>query len=142
MNWPFRSSVFSTVGLPPYTRQPWLLVPRQTSGSIIMGQFNKSCVQQEVAPCIKIMICAIPTPIPAFLVVASRIGAEQYTSWFQRRAKLSQYSRQFQAGHMKQRCIGEHPVKLAFGQVKRKEILLPHLKALFASHLSKSWRSF
>src|SRR5712691_13570732 len=75
------------------------------------------------------MIRAVASAVPAFLVVAARVRAEQHTARFQSCAQFQQHARQLLAGHMKQRGVGEHAVEMVIRQIELEEILLPYLAA-------------
>ena len=75
------------------------------------------------------MIDAVASGIPAFLVMAARSRAEQHATRFETGAQLQQHARQFLAGDMKQRGVGEHAIEMAVRQIEREEILLPYVAA-------------
>jgi len=81
------------------------------------------------APGFQIVKRAVASAVPAFLVMAVRVRAEQHTSRFQRRAQFPQHARQLLAGNMKQRGIGKHAIEMLIRQIEPEEILLPHLAA-------------
>src|SRR6266849_2313873 len=75
------------------------------------------------------MTHAVAPAVPAFLVVAERVRAEQHATRLQTRMQLPQYTRQLLAGHMKQCRVGEHAIETVTRQVELKEILLPYFAA-------------
>src|SRR5437762_13763769 len=75
------------------------------------------------------MIEAVAPAVPAFLVMAARIRAEQHTSRFESRVQFQQHARQLLAGYMKQRGVGEHAIEMVIRQIELEEILLPYVAA-------------
>src|SRR5215813_6414824 len=75
------------------------------------------------------MIHAVAPLAPAFLVMATRIGAEENTARFQTCFQFQQYARQLLAGYMKQRGVGEYIIEIVLRQIELEEILLPHFAA-------------
>src|SRR5213082_216144 len=88
-----------------------LLFARQARRSVIVGKLDESRSRHIAAPSPKIMICAVAPPVPAFFVMAARIGAEQHTTRFKTCVQFQQHARQFLAWYMKQRGVGEHAIE-------------------------------
>src|SRR3974377_1272024 len=66
----------------PDARSPGLSFARQSGGAVIVINLNESGGGYIAAPSIKVMIHAVAPTIPAFLVVAARVRAEQDTTRF------------------------------------------------------------
>ncbi len=93
-------------------------------------------------PSRQIVVSAITPAVPAFLVVAARIGAEQHPARLQRGMQFSQHARQFLAGHMKQGRVGERAVEVHFRQIEPAKILPPDFAtAVGPGHLDESRRA-
>ena len=75
------------------------------------------------------MIHAVASAVPALLVVAVRIRAEQHPTRLQTRVQFPQHTRQLLAGYMKQCRVGEHAIETVTRQVELEEILLPYFAA-------------
>src|SRR5918995_3710180 len=75
------------------------------------------------------MIHAVAPTIPAFLVMAVRVRAEQNTTRFQTCVQFQQHARQLLAGYMKQRGVGEYAIEMVVRQIELEEILLPYFAA-------------
>ena len=89
------------------------------------------------------MIRAIAPPVPAFLVMAVRVRAEQHTTRFQSCVQFQQHARQLLAGYMKQRGVGEHAIEMVIRQIELEEILLPHFAAAVSTrHYGEAWSAF
>ena len=135
-------SVGTTRRLTPNTRQPRLLLPRQSRRPVVMLQLHKPRRRQQLLPRLKIVVRPITRPIPALLILATRIGTEQHATRLQRPAQLLQHPRQFLARNMEQHRIGENPVKALGRQIQLQKILLPDLTtAVFARHLRELLRA-
>jgi hypothetical protein len=59
--------------------------------------------------------------VPAFLVVAARIGAEKHATGLQGRVQLAQHPREFLAGHVEQDDVGEDAIETLCRQVECKQ---------------------
>src|SRR6185503_2071621 len=68
----------------------------------------------------------VASAVPAFFVVAVRVGREQHPARLQRGVQLPQHARQLLAGDMKERRVGEDAVETALRQIELQEILLPN----------------
>src|SRR5271169_440673 len=89
------------------------------------------------------MIHAVAPTIPAFLVMAVRVRAEQHTTRFQTCVQFQQHARQLLARYMKQRGVGEYPIEMAIRQIKLEEILLPNFAAAVGTrHFGKMLGAF
>src|SRR5262245_65857738 len=75
------------------------------------------------------MIRAVAPLAPTFLVMATRIRAEENTAWFQTCFQFQQHARQFLARYMKQRGVGEHAIEMVVRQIELEEVLLPYVAA-------------
>src|SRR5262245_59666028 len=75
------------------------------------------------------MIRAVAPLAPAFLVMATRIRAEENTAWFQTCFQFQQHARQLLARYMKQRGVGEHAIEMVARQIELEEVLLPYVAA-------------
>src|SRR5712692_5557407 len=127
----------------PNACQPGLLLARQAGGSVVVVELDEPCGRQVAAPGSEVMVRAVAPAVPAFLVMAARVRAEQHPARLERGAQLRQYSRQFLARNVKQRRIGENAVEARRQQVELEEVLLPHLAAaVFARHGGEARRAF
>ena len=89
------------------------------------------------------MIYAVAPAVPAFLVMAARVRAEQHATRFQTCVQVQQYARQLLAGYMKQRGIGEHAIEMVIRQIELEKILLPYVAAAVgARHCGKVRSAF
>ena len=113
----------------PDARQPGLLFARPAGRAIIVSKLNESRSCHIAAPSFKIMIHAVAPAVPAFLVMAVRVRAEQHATRFQACMQFQQHARQLLAGYMKQRGVGEHAIEMVIRQIELEEILLPYFAA-------------
>src|SRR3546814_5188948 len=72
------------------------------------------CVHQG-APGVQVVIGAVTATVPAFLIVAARIRAEQRAAGTQGGMQLRQHARQFLGRHMEQHRVGKNAVKATGG---------------------------
>src|SRR5690606_34183063 len=79
----------------PYAGQPGLLLARQPGGPVIVLQLAEAGGGQQRAPRGQVVVGAVAAAVPAFLVVAARIGAEQRAARPQCGAQLAKHARQF-----------------------------------------------
>src|ERR1700692_838193 len=119
--------------LSPDTCQPWLLLERQPRGPVVVVQFDEACVGQVTPPGLPVMVGAVASAIPAFFVVAARIGAEQHATGLQRGTQLPQHARQLDARYVEQRCVGVDAVKVRLRQIESEKILLPYFAAAISA---------
>ena len=82
----------------PDARQPRLLFDWQTGWTIKMHQLDKTRRCHIAAPAVKIMVGAVAVPVPALVVVAPWVGAEQNALGFERGVQLRQDTGQRLAG--------------------------------------------
>jgi hypothetical protein len=75
------------------------------------------------------MVGAVAAAIPALLILAARVGTEQYAAGLERRAQFGQHARQFATRDVEQRCVGVDAVEMRCRQSELEKILLPHLAA-------------
>src|SRR5205085_1176297 len=102
-----------------------------------------ACPRQVIAPGLEVVVGAIAAAIPAFLVVAARIGAEEDAAGLERGAKLAEDARQLLVGNVEERRVREDAVEALRRQVEAQEILLPHLApAMRARHRGELRRAF
>src|SRR5271169_5355859 len=92
-----------------------------------MLDFHEACSRHVAAPRLKVVVSAVAPVIPTFLVLAVRIGTEQYPRRLQCGVQLLQHARQFLGRYMKERSVREDAIKVLARQVKPVEILVPHL---------------
>lgn len=76
-----------------------------------MRDFLKICIREQSLPRLKRVEAAVAMVLPALLVLAARIGAEQDTVRFERVPELPQDSRQLLARNMKECGVGKNAVK-------------------------------
>ena len=92
-------------------------------------------------PRLEIVIGAVASCVPAFLVIPARIRAEQHATGLQRGAKIAQHARQLLARNVKQRRVGKDAVEAVRGQIELQKVLLPDLAAApVARHARRSVR--
>ncbi len=104
-----------------------------------MLEFDEAGVGQVRAPALKIVIGAVTLAVPAFDVVAARVGAKENAVGFEGRMQLAQYARQFRARYVEQRSVGKNAAELFVRQVEPQKVLLPDLAAgLVAGHLRET----
>jgi transcriptional regulator with AAA-type ATPase domain len=70
------------LNLAPHAGQPGLLLTRQAGGPVVVFQLGKTGIAQILLPGRQVVVAAIARAIPAFLVIATRIGAEQHAAGF------------------------------------------------------------
>src|SRR5207249_11375765 len=108
-----------------------------------MAELVETRRYQVAAPGFQIVVGAVALAVPAFLVTAVRIRAEQHPARLQRCAQLSEHARQLLAWHVEQRRVGEHPVEARRRQLQPEEVLLPDLAAaLLSRHRREARRAF
>src|SRR5256886_15928651 len=108
-----------------------------------MAELVESRRRQVAAPGLEIVVGAVPLAVPAFLVTAMRIRAEQHPARLERGPQLSKHARQLLAWHVEQRRGGEHPVEARRRQLQPGKVLLPDLAAaLLARHRREARRAF
>jgi len=89
-------------------------------------ELDEPRLRQEAAPRSEIVVDAVATAIPALVVRAARVGAEQDAPGPERIAQLAKHARQLLGGDMEQRGIREDSVEESLRQIQREEVLLPH----------------
>src|SRR2546425_5829123 len=94
-----------------------------------MAELGESRRREVAAPGLEIVVGAVALAVPAFLVIAVRIRAEQHPARLERGPQLSEHAWQLLAWHVEQRRVGEHPVEARRRQLEPEEVLLPHLAA-------------
>src|SRR5271169_5976474 len=89
------------------------------------------------------MIHAVAPTIPAFLVMAVRVRAEQHTTRFQTCMQFQQHARQLLTRYMKQRRVGEYTIEIVIRQIELEKILLPDFAAAVGtSHVDEMRGAF
>src|ERR1700689_3229904 len=78
----------------PDAGQPGLLLARQSRRTIVVLEFGEVRGRKIAAPGRQIVIGTVTSSVPALLVLAAWIGAEQHTAWAQRVVQLLQDPRQ------------------------------------------------
>src|SRR5271169_3830588 len=78
------------------------------------------------APRFKIVKHTIAPVVPAFLIVATRVRAEQHAARLQSGVQFQQHARQFLPRDMKQRGVGEHTIEMFLRQCELKKVLPPY----------------
>ena len=94
-----------------------------------MVDLLESRSEHEAAPAFPIVINAETPPIPAFFVVASRIGRKENPARHQRSEQLLQNTRQIAQRNMKEAGIRKDSIEMRGREIERKKILLPHRHA-------------
>src|SRR5258706_140108 len=115
--------------LAPRAREPGLPLARQALGPVVVGELFKSGGGHKAPPGFQIVIRAVAPAVPALLVVAVRVRAEQHAARLERRAQLAEDARQLLARHVEQHRIGEDAVEARIGEFQSEQILPPHLAA-------------
>src|SRR5687768_13014813 len=127
---------------PPDAGEPGLLLARQPGRTVIVLELGEAGPGQVAPPGLEVVVGAVAAAVPAFLVVAVRVGAEEHAARLQRGAQLAQHPRQLAAGHMEKGCVGENAVEARRRQLEAQEILLPDLAAaVLARHRRKARRA-
>src|ERR1700676_2268662 len=80
--------------LAPDGGEPGLLLARQSFGSIVMRELDKSRTRQVAAPGLDSVVGAVSAAIPSFFVLAVRVRAEKDSARLQRRAQFAEDARQ------------------------------------------------
>src|SRR6476659_25900 len=94
----------------PKSREPRLTFTRQTFGTVVMFELDEAGSGKIAAPRREIPVGAVSLLIPAFLIVAARIRAEQHTARLERGTQLAEHPWQLHARHVKQHGVGEDSV--------------------------------
>src|SRR5260221_4441071 len=115
--------------LAPGAREPGLPLARQALGPVVVRELFESGGGHEAPPGFQIVIRAVAPAVPALLVVAVRVRAEQNAARLERRAQLAEDARQLLARHVEHHRIGEHAVEARIGEIQSEQILPPHLAA-------------
>src|SRR5476649_2749596 len=100
----------------PDAGQPWLLFARQAGRPIVVADGVEAGVGHVARPAVVIMVAAVAWAVPAFAIVAARVGAEQHAAVFQRRVQGQQHGRQRHARHVEQRGVGVDAVEVCAGK--------------------------
>src|SRR5258706_14845782 len=79
---------FRAFGLAPHARQPWLLLAWQSCWPVVVLELDEARVRQVAAPRLEIVVRAVAPSVPAFLVRATWIGAEQDAAGAERCVQL------------------------------------------------------
>ena len=104
-----------------------------------MLEFAEAGSGELAAPGCKVMEGGIASILPAFLIVAVWVRAEQYAPRLESGVQLSQNARQFPGWYMKQRGVGEYSIKIPCREIELQEILLPdHAAAVGACHFDET----
>ncbi len=111
----------------PNGRQPRLPMARKPWWPEITLHLDESDGGDVIAPGVEFEEAAIAIAAKTFLVVSSRVRAEQDTSRFQGRCEFEQNPRQFLARHVEERRIGEHAVKAALRQDHGEKVLVENV---------------
>src|SRR5262245_46292129 len=85
------------------------------------------------------MIHAVAPLAPAFLVMATRIRAEEDTARFQTCFQFQQNARQLPAGYMTPSGIGEDAIDTAIRYIEPEEVLVPHVRAAVGTGDDGEW---
>jgi hypothetical protein len=97
---------------------------------------------EKRAPLLEVVVRPVPAAIPALLVVASRVRAEEHAFGPQRRAQFPEDARQLPARDVEEGGVGEDAVESFRGELQGEEILLPHLAlAVRARHVGEPRRA-
>ena len=94
-----------------------------------MFEFFEACRLQQGAPAIHVVVGAVAAAVPAFLVAAAGVGAEQDAAGFEGGAQVTQDAGQSLRGDVEQDGVGEDAVEAGGGQLQAQEALVPDLAA-------------
>src|SRR6185503_6295083 len=114
----------------------------QSLGAIIVSEFNKSRFPHVSPPGFEIVKDPVAPVMPAFLIVAVRVRAEENAARFQGRVQFQEHARQLLAGDMKERGVGKDAVEAAGREFEREKVLLPHFATLSARHCGETRGAF
>src|SRR6185295_10346431 len=78
----------------PEACQPGLLLAWQARRPVVVFELGETRLPEIAAPRLQVVVGAIASTVPAFLVVAARIGAEQHAPGLQARVQFTQHARQ------------------------------------------------
>src|SRR5260221_9762878 len=115
--------------LAPRAREPGLPLARQALGPVVVRELRKPRCGHKAPPGFQIVIRAVAPAVPALLVVAGRVRAEQPAARLERPAQLAEDARQLLARPVEQHRIGEHAVEARIREFHSEQILPPHLAA-------------
>src|SRR6266704_2380257 len=126
----------------PHAREPGLPLARQALGPVVVLELRETGRGHEAPPGFQVVIRAVAAAVPALLVVAVRVRAEQHAPGLQARAQLAQDAGQLLPRHVEQHRVGEHAVEARGWERQREQILPPHLAAaVLARHRGEAPRS-
>src|SRR5437867_12880608 len=94
---------FQDAKRPPDARQPGLSFARQAIRAVIVAQLDEPGDRHIAAPSVKIMIRAVAPLALAFLVMATRLRAEENTVRFQTCVQFQRYGRELLAVYLRPR---------------------------------------
>lgn len=104
-----------------------------------MFKFAEAGSGEQAAPGCEVMVGSVASIIPAFLIVAVWVRAEQHALRLEGGMQLSQNARQFPGWYMKQRGIGKYSIEIRHREIELQEILLPdHAAAVGACHFDET----
>src|ERR1700682_4335134 len=92
--WTDRRVIACRRRIAPDRGEPWLLVARQSFGSIVMLELDKSRIRHVAAPGVDSVVGAVSAAIPSYFVLAVRVRAEKDSARLQRRAQFAEDARQ------------------------------------------------
>ena len=113
--------------LAPDRGQPRLLRPRPARRTVVVVQLAKSRGGDVGPPRFEIMKAAVTPTGPTFLVVATRVRAEQDPAGLEGRREVAEDPGELATRYVEQRGICEDPVEAGGWQVEREEVLVQHL---------------
>src|SRR6266540_1783026 len=126
----------------PHAREPGLAFARQALGPVVVLELRETGRGHEAPPGLQVVVRAVAAAVPALLVLAVRVRAEQHAVGLQARVQLAQDARQLLPRHVEQHRVCEHAVEARLGKRQREQILPPHLaSAVLARHRGEALRS-
>ena len=104
-----------------------------------MFEFAEAGSGEQAAPGCEVMVSSVASIIPALLIVAVWVRAEQDALRLEGGMQLSQNARQFPGWLMIQRGIGKYSTEICCREIELQEILLPdHAAAVGACHFDET----
>src|SRR5687768_5963790 len=84
-----RNGVWPHLWLAKHGGEPGLLVAGKAGGTVVVLELLEAGGGEVGAPGLEVVPGAVAAGVPAFLVVAARIGAEEHAPRFQRRVQFA-----------------------------------------------------
>src|SRR5690606_9733712 len=101
----------------------------QAGGAVVVLQFDEAGCRESCAPAFQVVVAAVARAVPAFLILTTRVGAEQHAAGLECRVQLAKHARQVLLRHVEQAGVGEDAIEMRGWQIQFEKALLPHLAA-------------